>query len=200
MDLGLIAFPGTRCCRSVDDWRRFRGLHRRTGHHLQTKLGSAHRPHLRAPRRSGARWHLRDVRAHLPGRRDSSHGSHFRHPFHHAARLQDRHDSRHAGLQTRRDRRHWWNRASVSVEMVLGGFFHIQVPAINGSGAVGIGFSLFVVVIAALNLVLDFDMVETGVQGGAPKYMEWYGAFGLMVTLIWLYLEILRLLGKMRRR
>ncbi len=86
------------------------------------------------------------------------------------------------------------------VEMVLGGFFHVQVPAINGSGAVGIGFSLFVVVIAALNLVLDFDMIETGVQGGAPKYMEWYGAFGLMVTLIWLYLEILRLLGKMRRR
>src|SRR3989454_12159931 len=58
------------------------------------------------------------------------------------------------------------------VEMVLGGFFHIQVPAINGSGPVGIGFSLFVVVIAALNLVLDFDMIETGVQGGAPKYME----------------------------
>jgi uncharacterized YccA/Bax inhibitor family protein len=86
------------------------------------------------------------------------------------------------------------------VEMVLGGFFHMHVPAINGSGFVGIGFSLFVVVIAALNLVLDFDMIESGIQGGAPKYMEWYGAFGLMVTLIWLYLEILRLLGKARRR
>jgi uncharacterized YccA/Bax inhibitor family protein len=86
------------------------------------------------------------------------------------------------------------------VEMVLGGFFHIQVPAINGSGPIGIGFSLFVVIIAALNLVLDFDMIETGVQNGAPKYMEWYGAFGLMVTLIWLYLEILRLLSKARRR
>src|SRR5438552_3504727 len=86
------------------------------------------------------------------------------------------------------------------VEMVLSGFFHIQVPAINGSGAVGIGFSLFVVVIAALNLVLDFDMIEIGVRNGAPKYMEWYGAFGLMVTLIWLYLEILRLLAKARRR
>jgi len=86
------------------------------------------------------------------------------------------------------------------VEMILGGFFRIQVPVINGSGLVGIGFSLFVVIIAALNLVLDFDMIERGVQGGAPKYMEWYGAFGLMVTLIWLYLEILRLLGKMRRR
>jgi uncharacterized YccA/Bax inhibitor family protein len=86
------------------------------------------------------------------------------------------------------------------IEMVLGGFFHITVPAVNGSGLVGIGFSLFVVIIAALNLVLDFDMIETGVAGGAPKYMEWYGAFGLMVTLIWLYLEILRLLGKARNR
>jgi uncharacterized YccA/Bax inhibitor family protein len=86
------------------------------------------------------------------------------------------------------------------VEMVLSMFFHINVPAVNGSGPWGIAFSLFVVVIAALNLVLDFDMIETGVGGGAPKYMEWYGAFGLMVTLIWLYLEILRLLGKARRR
>src|SRR5271166_2626915 len=79
-------------------------------------------------------------------------------------------------------------------EMVLG-FFHVQVPAMNGSGPIGIGFSLFVVVIAALNLVLDFDMIETGARMNAPKYMEWYGAFGLMVTLIWLYLEILRLLA-----
>jgi uncharacterized YccA/Bax inhibitor family protein len=86
------------------------------------------------------------------------------------------------------------------VEMVLGGFFHITVPAVNGSGIIGIGFSLFVVIIAALNLVLDFDMIESGVTGGAPKYMEWYGAFGLMVTLIWLYLEILRLLSKLRDR
>ena len=86
------------------------------------------------------------------------------------------------------------------VQMVLNWFFHIQVPVINGSGPWGIAFSLFVVVIAALNLVLDFDMIETGVHLGAPKYMEWYGAFGLMVTLIWLYLEILRLLAKARRR
>jgi uncharacterized YccA/Bax inhibitor family protein len=86
------------------------------------------------------------------------------------------------------------------VEMILRWFFHIQVPAINGSGPWGIAFSVFVVIIAALNLVLDFDMIETGVRGGAPKYMEWYGAFGLMVTLIWLYLEILRLLAKSRRR
>lgn len=86
------------------------------------------------------------------------------------------------------------------IEIVLSTFFHVQVPAINGSGPWGIAFSLFVVVIAALNLVLDFDMIETGVRGGAPRYMEWYGAFGLMVTLIWLYLEILRLLAKARRR
>ena len=86
------------------------------------------------------------------------------------------------------------------VEMVLGFFFHIQVPAINGSGPWGIAFSLFVVVIAALNLVLDFDLIETGVRMGAPKYMEWYGAFGLMVTLVWLYVEVLILLSKLRGR
>lgn len=85
-------------------------------------------------------------------------------------------------------------------EMVLSFFFHFQFAAINGSGPWGIAFSLFVVVIAALNLVLDFDMIETGVRGGAPKYMEWYGAFGLMVTLIWLYLEMLRLLAKANRK
>jgi len=86
------------------------------------------------------------------------------------------------------------------VEMALSVFFHFQFSAINGGGFWGIAFSLFVVVIAALNLVLDFDMIETGVRGGAPKYMEWYGAFGLMVTLIWLYLEMLRLLAKANRK
>jgi len=85
------------------------------------------------------------------------------------------------------------------VEIALG-FFHVQVPMINQSGPIGIAFSIFVVIIAALNLVLDFDMIETGARLGAPKYMEWYGAFGLMVTLIWLYLEILRLLAKAQRR
>ena len=85
------------------------------------------------------------------------------------------------------------------LEMVLG-FFGIQFVSINGAGAIGIGFSLLVVGIAALNLVLDFDFVEQGVRYGAPKYMEWYGAFGIMVTLVWLYLEILRLLSKMRSR
>jgi uncharacterized YccA/Bax inhibitor family protein len=85
------------------------------------------------------------------------------------------------------------------VEFVLG-FFGIHFGAINGSGPIGIGFSVFVVIIAALNLVLDFDFIENGVRAGAPKYMEWYAAFGLMVTLIWLYIEILRLLAKSRRR
>jgi uncharacterized YccA/Bax inhibitor family protein len=84
-------------------------------------------------------------------------------------------------------------------QMLLG-FFGIQFYSINGAGAIGIGFSLLVVGIAALNLVLDFDFIEQGVQVGAPKYMEWYGAFGIMVTLVWLYIEILRLLSKMRSR
>lgn len=80
------------------------------------------------------------------------------------------------------------------------GFFGIQMPLMYGSSWASIGFSLFVVVIAALNLVLDFDFIEQGAAQGAPKYMEWYGAFGLMVTLIWLYLEMLRLLAKLRSR
>jgi uncharacterized YccA/Bax inhibitor family protein len=85
-------------------------------------------------------------------------------------------------------------------QMVLG-FFHVAfLPSVNGNGGLGIAFSLFVVAIAALNLVLDFDFIERGVNYGAPKYMEWYGAFGIMVTLIWLYLEILRLLTKIRSR
>lgn len=83
---------------------------------------------------------------------------------------------------------------------ILLGFFGIQMSFIHESGIIGIGFSLFVVVIAALNLVLDFDFIESGAAGGAPKYMEWYAAFGLMVTLIWLYLEMLRLLAKLRGR
>jgi uncharacterized YccA/Bax inhibitor family protein len=80
------------------------------------------------------------------------------------------------------------------------GFFGIGVPLIHSSGTFGILFSLFVVVIAALNLVLDFDFIEEGAERGAPKYMEWYGAFGLLVTLVWLYLEILRLLAKLQSR
>jgi uncharacterized YccA/Bax inhibitor family protein len=79
--------------------------------------------------------------------------------------------------------------------MVLG-FFGIRIPLIHEATPLGILFSVVVVVIAALNLVLDFDFIERGAAMGAPKYMEWYGAFGLLVTLIWLYLEMLRLLAK----
>ncbi len=85
------------------------------------------------------------------------------------------------------------------VSLILG-LFGVHVPYIYENGLFGIGFSLFVVVVAALNLVLDFDFIEQGSRSGAPKYMEWYGAFALMVTLIWLYIEILRLLIKLRSR
>ena len=72
--------------------------------------------------------------------------------------------------------------------------------SLYGSGLIGIGFSVVVVSIAALNLVLDFDFIEQAADRGAPKYLEWYGAFALMVTLVWLYLEILRLLAKLNDR
>ncbi|BBM87327.1 Bax inhibitor-1/YccA family protein [Candidatus Uabimicrobium amorphum] len=74
-----------------------------------------------------------------------------------------------------------------------------HIPFIHSTGPIGIGFSVFVVIIAALNLVLDFDFIEKGVEKQAPKYMEWYAAFGLLVTLVWLYIEILHLLSKLRR-
>ena len=83
---------------------------------------------------------------------------------------------------------------------IVMGFFGTSMPFIHEGGWLGIGFSAVVVVIAALNLVLDFDFIENGVEQGAPKYMEWYAAFGLLVTLIWLYLEILRLLSKLQSR
>ncbi len=85
------------------------------------------------------------------------------------------------------------------VEFVLG-FFGVRFAAVNGSLLLGIGFSVVVVIVASLNLILDFDFIESGVSAGAPKYMEWYGAFGLIVTLVWLYLEILRLLAKLNSR
>jgi uncharacterized YccA/Bax inhibitor family protein len=77
-------------------------------------------------------------------------------------------------------------------------FWDIEIPGIFGGGWVGIAFSSFVVILAALNLVLDFDFIENGCEARAPKFMEWYAAFGLLVTLVWLYLEILRLLAKLR--
>jgi uncharacterized YccA/Bax inhibitor family protein len=86
------------------------------------------------------------------------------------------------------------------VATLILGFFGVSFPSVYGAGPLGIGVSIFIVIIAALNLVLDFDFIESGARAGAPKYMEWYGAFGLMVTLIWLYLEILRLLSKLRSR
>lgn len=78
--------------------------------------------------------------------------------------------------------------------------FGAEMPLLHDNGWAGIGLSLFIVTIAALNLILDFDLIEQGAKQGAPKYFEWYGAFGLMVTLIWLYLEMLRLLSKLASR
>ena len=83
---------------------------------------------------------------------------------------------------------------------VIGSMFGFPVPYIHDAGPIGIGFSLVVVVIAAFNLVLDFDYIEQAAERGAPKLYEWYGAFALMVTLVWLYMEILRLLSKLRSR
>lgn len=90
--------------------------------------------------------------------------------------------------------------AMIYLTSFILGFFGVRIPFIHENGLIGIGFSLVVVVIAALNLVLDFDFIEQGAEHGAPKYMEWYAAFGLMVTLVWLYLEILRLLAKLNSR
>lgn len=90
--------------------------------------------------------------------------------------------------------------ALVYFASIILSFFHINVPFINGNGLISILFSVFVVGIAALNFILDFDFIEQGSRGGVPKYMEWYGAFALMVTLIWLYIEILRLLAKINSR
>ena len=83
---------------------------------------------------------------------------------------------------------------------VIGSLLGFPVPFIHSAGPIGIGFSLVVVVIAALNLVLDFDYIEQAAERGAPKHLEWYGAFALLVTLVWLYIEILRLLSKLRSR
>ena len=90
----------------------------------------------------------------------------------------------------------------VYIASIIMSFFGASMPIMDPSNAslISIGFSLFVVVIASLNLVLDFDFIEEGAEKGAPKYMEWYGAFGLLVTLVWLYLEILRLLAKLNSR
>ena len=97
--------------------------------------------------------------------------------------------------------------ATLSIALFYGlavilGLFHINGPLqlISSSGLLGIGLSVFVIIIACLNFILDFDYIETGAQRMAPKYLEWYGALSLLITLIWLYLEILRLLAKLNRR
>lgn len=86
------------------------------------------------------------------------------------------------------------------VASFIGGFFGFRMPLIHSNGTFGIIFSVAVVVLAALNLILDFAMIETGERNKAPKYMEWYSAFSLVVTLVWLYLELLRLLSKINSR
>lgn len=88
----------------------------------------------------------------------------------------------------------------VYISSFILGFFGIELSLIHGSGLMGIGFSLIIVGVAALNLVLDFDMIERGAEAKAPQYFEWFTAFGLMVTLIWLYIEMLRLLAKLQQR
>lgn len=90
--------------------------------------------------------------------------------------------------------------AVVYLVTIVLGFFGINVPFVFAGGTFGILFSLFVVIVAALNFILDFDFIEQGARLGAPKYMEWYASFALMVTLIWLYIEFLRLLSKMKER
>ncbi|PIW61911.1 MAG: hypothetical protein COW13_02945 [Candidatus Omnitrophica bacterium CG12_big_fil_rev_8_21_14_0_65_50_5] len=90
--------------------------------------------------------------------------------------------------------------ALIYIVDIIASLFGHPMPMIHSNGPVAIGFSLVVVGIAAFSLILDFDFFERGAQAGLPKYMEWYAAFGLMVTLIWLYLEILRLLSKLRSR
>ena len=88
--------------------------------------------------------------------------------------------------------------AVLYIMQIIASFFHYSIPGIFESGMVGIGFSVLVVAIAALNLIIDFDFIEKGAQNMVPKDYEWYGAFGLMVTLVWLYIEILKLVAKLR--
>jgi uncharacterized YccA/Bax inhibitor family protein len=87
----------------------------------------------------------------------------------------------------------------IYIVSLVANLFGADVPYIHDNGLIGIGFSLAVVGIAAFNLLLDFDLIEAGVAKGAPSYMEWYASFGLLVTIVWLYLEMLRLLSKIRR-
>ena len=89
--------------------------------------------------------------------------------------------------------------ALLYIVTVILGFFHVHTGLINSASPLSIGISLVIVGVAALNLALDFDMIESGVRGGAPRYFEWYSAFALTVTLVWLYMEILRLMSKIKQ-
>lgn len=90
--------------------------------------------------------------------------------------------------------------ALLYLATIILSFFHIRMPYLHDSSPIGIGISVVIVAVAAMNLVLDFGFIEEGIEYGAPKYMEWYGGFSLLVTLVWLYLEILNLLRKLRSR
>ena len=90
--------------------------------------------------------------------------------------------------------------ALVYVADIVLGFFHISVPFLNASGPIGVGISLVIGGIAAFNLLIDFAVIEDGVRNRSPRYMEWYCGMALLVTLVWLYLELLRLLSKLRGR
>lgn len=90
--------------------------------------------------------------------------------------------------------------AGIYLISIIGGFFGYTIPQIHTSSNIGLLFSVVVVLIAAFNLILDFDFIEQGAQKMLPKDYEWFGAFGLMVTLVWLYLEILKLLAKLSDR
>lgn len=90
--------------------------------------------------------------------------------------------------------------AAVYLVNLIGSFFGLQVPLLNSSSNAGIAISAVICIIAAFNLIIDFDFIERGAQNLLPKDMEWYGAFGLMVTIVWLYMEILRLLAKFQDR
>ena len=90
--------------------------------------------------------------------------------------------------------------AIIYIVSLILSFFGKSVPFINDATPIGIGFSLLVIIVAAFNLLLDFDIIERGAAMMAPKYFEWYCSFGLLVTLVWLYLEVLRLLSKLQRR
>jgi uncharacterized YccA/Bax inhibitor family protein len=86
------------------------------------------------------------------------------------------------------------------ITLMLSLFGGPEIPYIHGSGPIGIGFSLLVIGLGALCLAADFDFIERGVENGAPKNLEWRAVFGLLVTVVWIYLEMLRLLAKMQSR